>query len=139
MTDARNYRTKMNNIDLLKDIWGSLYDSKITVSETIEKFFHKDYEQCINGVVMGRDQYIQHVIEQREKMTIDSMEYKHVIEKGNELFALYYPKGKSKNNNLPIEAEVIAYFYFSEQKLLKIHGQVRLIKGDYSDVDMTAQ
>lgn len=85
---------------------------------------------------MDRDQYIQHVIEQRENMTIDSIDYQHVIEKGNELFALYYPKGKNKNN-LPIEAEVIAYFYFSEQKILRIHGQVRLINGDYADVDMT--
>lgn len=128
----------MNNTELLKDMWGSLYDPKITVSEIIEKFFHRNYEQCINGVFMDRDKYIQHIIEQRENMTIDSIDYKHVIEKGNELFALYYPKGKNKNN-LPIEAEVIAYFYFSEQKILRIHGQVRLIKGDYADVDMTAQ
>lgn len=128
----------MSNRELLKDIWGSLYDLKITVPEIIEKFFHRDYEQCINGVVMDRDQYIQHVIEQRENMTIDSIDYKHIIETGNELFALYYPKGKNKNN-LPIEAEVIAYFYFSEQKILRIHGQVRLIKGDYADVDMTNQ
>lgn len=128
----------MNNSELLKDIWASLYDPKITVSEIIEKFFHRDYEQSINGVVMDRDQYTQHVIEQRENMTIDSIDYKYVIEKGNELFALYYPKGKNKKN-LPIEAEVIAYFYFSEQKILRIHGQVRLIKGDYADVDMTNQ
>ncbi|STX81594.1 Uncharacterised protein [Legionella busanensis] len=126
----------MSNAKLLKDMWRSLYDPEITVSETIEKFFHRDYEQCINGIVMSRDQYIQHVIEQRKNMIINSIDYKHVIEKRNELFALYYPKGKNKDS-LPIEAEVIAYFYFSEQKILRIHGQVHLIKGDYPDVDMT--
>lgn len=126
----------MNNIELLKDIWKSLYDHKTNLSETIENFFHRDYQQCINGVVMDRAQYIQHVVEQRENMTIDSIDYKYCIEKGNELFALYYPKGKNKNN-LPIEAEVIAFFCFSKHQILRIHGQVRLIKGDYADVDMT--
>jgi hypothetical protein len=126
----------MNNIELLKNIWTSLYDPKTNASEIIEQFFHLDYEQCINGVIMDRTQYIQHVIEQKENMTIDCIDYKHVIEKDNALFALYYPKGKNKNY-LPIEAEVIAYFCFSKQQILRIHGQVRLIKGDYADVDMT--
>src|ERR1700733_7854458 len=109
----------MNNTELLKAIWKSLYDHKTNVSETIEKFFHRDYTQCINGVVMDRTQYIQHVIEQRENMTIESIDYKYVIEEGNELFALYYPKGKNKNN-LPIEAEVIAYFCFLKRQIVKI-------------------
>ncbi|BCA95888.1 hypothetical protein TUM19329_22490 [Legionella antarctica] len=128
----------MNNIELLKDTWRSLYDHTINVYETIEKFFHRDYEQCINGVVMDRTQYVQHVIEQRENMTVDSIDYKYVIEKGNELFTLYYLKGKSKNDR-PIEAEVIAYCSFSKHQIIRIHGQVRLIKGDYADVDMTSE
>ncbi len=127
----------MNNMDLLKNIWEALYDPKTNVSETIEQFFHQDYEQCINGVFMDRAQYIQHVIEQRKNMTIDSIEYRHFIEKDNELFALYYPTGKNKNN-LPVEAEVIAYFYFLNHQIVKIHGQVRLIKGDYADADMAS-
>lgn len=127
----------MNNIELLKDIWTSLYDPATNVYDIVEKFFHQDYEQCISGVFMDRAQYIQHVIEQKENMTIDSIDYKNIIEKGNELFALYYPKGRNKNN-LPIEAEVIAYFCFSKHQILGIHGQVRLIKGNYADVDMTS-
>jgi hypothetical protein len=126
----------MQKIALLKDIWNALYDPKIPVSATIEKFFHRDYEQCINGVFMKKAQYIQHVIEQRESMTLDSIDYKHHIEQSDELFALYYPKGRNKNG-LPIEAEVIAYFCFAEQQILRIHGQVRLITGDYADADMT--
>lgn len=126
----------MNNVELLKNICKSLYEHKTNVSETIEKFFHRDYAQCINGVVMDRAHYIQHVIEQKKNMIIDSIDYKYVIGKGNELFALYYPKGKNKNN-LPIEAEVIAYFCFLKHQILRIHGQVRLITGEYVDVDMT--
>ena len=39
---------KMNNIELLIDMWGSLYDQKITVSEIIEQFFHLHKVQCLN-------------------------------------------------------------------------------------------
>lgn len=125
----------MAYIDLLKKIVFSIYNPQLDVVEAIEKFFHKDYEQCINGVHMNRSEYIQHVIAQRQNMTIDSMDYQHVLEKGNEFFAIYYLKGKNLSNQ-PVEAEVIAYFCFESQQISKIHGQVRLIQGNLSDVDM---
>jgi D-lyxose ketol-isomerase len=125
----------MANIDLLKNIANSIYNPQLDVVETIEKLYHPNYEQCINGVDMNRTQYIQHVIAQREKMTIDRFNFQHFLEKGNELFALYNVKGKNLKN-LPVEAEVIAYFLFESQQVLRIHGHVRLMKGDLSDVDM---
>lgn len=125
----------MGYIELLKCIWDSIYDPNRDVIATINKYFHPEYEQCINGVTMNRDNYIAHVIEQKQNMKINKIKYKHSVERGNEVFALYYPEGVNQNNSA-IEAEVIAYFQFEEQQLLKIHGQVRLIKGNLSDVDM---
>lgn len=125
----------MAYIDLLKKIWDSVYDPKIDVTRTIEKFFHNDYEQCINGVRLNRAEYIHHVLAQRKNMHIDVIDYKNILEKGNELFAIYYPKGRNIHN-FPLEAEVIAYFCFESQQILRIHGQVRLIKGNLADVDM---
>lgn len=125
----------MAYIDLLKTIWNLIYDPEIDAIETIEKFFHQDYEQCINGVSMNRSEYIHHVLAQKQNITIDTIDYKHVLEKENEVFAIYYPKGKNINN-LSIEGEVIAYFRFEGQQIFRIHGQVRLITGDLADVDM---
>ncbi len=125
----------MIHTELLKNIWNSIYDPKKNVIKTIEKFFHQNYEQCINGVSMNRAEYIHHVLEQRKNMMIDAINYKHILEKGNELFAIYYPRGRNMNN-LPMEAEVIAYFCFENRQIFRIHGQVRLIKGDLADVDM---
>lgn len=125
----------MPYIDLLKNIWNFIYDPEADVIEKIEEFFHQDYEQCINGVSMNRTEYIQHVLAQRQNMTISTIDYKHVLEKGNELFAIYYPIGRNKHG-FPLEAEVIAYFHFENRQLFRIHGQVRLIKGDLPDVDM---
>lgn len=125
----------MANIDLLKNIADSIYDHKLDAAEIIEKLFHPNYEQCINGVRLNRAEYVQHVIAQRQTMMVDQIDYQHFLEKENELFALYCVKGKNLKN-LPIEAEVIAYFLFESQQVLRIHGQVRLIKGDLSDVDM---
>src|SRR5438445_10532761 len=113
-----NRRQKMNNFDLLKIIWNSLYDPKEEAANIIKKYFHPEYEQCINGVYLKRDEYIHHVQEQKKNMKIDTIDYKHVLENENELFALYYPKGMN-NDNLPIEAEVISYFRFENQQILK--------------------
>ncbi len=125
----------MPHIALLKNIWECVYNPKLDVIETVEKFFHKDYEQYINGVRMNRAEYIHHVLAQRQSMNIECIDYKHFLKKRNELFAIYYPKGKNANN-LPIEAEVIAYFCFESQQILKIHGQVRLINGKLADADL---
>lgn len=121
--------------EFLKNVWNILYDPQAEVAETVERFFHQDYEQCINGVRLNRTEYIQHVLEQKKNMIINSIDYKHILESGNELFALYYPKGKSINDH-PIEAEVIAYVSFENQQIFRINGMVRLIKGDLADVDM---
>ena len=125
----------MANIDLLKNIADSIYNPQLNAVEIIEKLYHPNYEQCINGVHMNRTEYIQHVMVQRQNMIIDRFDFQHFLEKGNELFALYYVKGKNLKN-LPVEAEVIAYFLFESQQVMRIHGQVRLITGDLSDVDM---
>lgn len=125
----------MSYTNLLKDIWRFIYAPESDVVEVINKFFHPDYTQCINGEILNRAEYIQHVLAQKKNMIIDTMEYKHILEKGEEVFALYYPRGRNRNNN-PIEGEVIAYFCFKGQQVFKIHGQVRLLKGDLADVDM---
>ncbi len=125
----------MSNIDLLKKIWESLYDPKKEVSVVVNQHFHPDYSQCINGVEMGFDDYISHVVEQKSNMFVTQIEYKHFIEKDDALFALYYPKGVNYQG-VHIKAEVIAYFKFKEQKLSRIQGQVRLIEGSLADVDM---
>jgi hypothetical protein len=125
----------MTYTDLLKNIWQVVYDHKADTTQMITQHFHINYEQCINGVILKRDEYIQHVIEQKKNMTLTSLDYRHTLEKGNELFALYYAYGRNTNNQ-PIEAEVISYFLFEKEQIIRIHGQVRLIQGDMTDVDM---
>ncbi len=126
----------MNYLESIFQIWGALYDQNKDTKSTIEKFFHVDYTQCINGITMDRTEYIEHVIEQ--KKNIESMEFSKQthIGQGSELFLIYDAKGKSIEGN-DVEAEVIAYFKFKENKIFRIHGQVHLLKGSPSDVDMT--
>ncbi|MBA3956797.1 MAG: hypothetical protein H0X51_00165 [Parachlamydiaceae bacterium] len=125
----------MNHIEYIFQIWNKLYDKDEDPKSIIEFFFHVDYIQCINGVVMHRKEYIDHVIEQ--KKNIKSMEFKHkkYLSQGNELFIIYNAKGKNTLED-EIEAEIIAYFELKDAKIFKIHGQVYLSKGKSSDIDM---
>ena len=123
------------SIDRLKNIWAEVYRSERDTAEVIEEFFHPDCKQCINGAIAYRPEYVNHVMAQKQNMVVEHIEYTHYIEKGDELFAIYYPKGKN-TKGLDIEAEVIGYFKFQGKQILNIQGQVRLIKGEYTDVDM---
>ena len=96
----------MTYTTLLKNIWNAIYESNTNPTASIKQFFHHNYEQCINGVTLNRDQYIQHVIEQKNSITIDLFDYKKILEKDKELFAMYNVIGNNKDNS-PFEAEVI--------------------------------
>ena len=119
----------------LKKIWSVLYEPNADVPAVIERFFHPDYEQSINGVILRRGEYTEHVIAQKNNIVLESIDYKHMLESGDELFALYFPKGKDAAGKLVV-VEVIAYFKFKGDQIINIHGQVRMIEGKPSDVDM---
>jgi len=88
----------------------------------IEEFFHEDYTKSINGVILNRIEYINHVIEQRKNIQIIEFECKIHMSQNDKLFIVYNAKGGDQ-----IIAEVISYFEFKEQKVFKIHGQVHLL------------
>ena len=125
----------MSKITKIQEIWSDVYNPTLDTRNTIRKHFHPQYTQCINGVTMDREQYIEHVLAQKKNMVIEKFVYAHYLEKDNRVFVLYYPKGRDIHHQ-PMEAEVIAYFEFQGDQLLKIHGQVRLLEGMAQMVDM---
>ena len=120
---------------LIKNFWRELYSTDKNTVSVVKKYLHENYQQCINGVTMDSNKYIQHVEQQKNNINVTTIDYKHIVEYGDELFAIYYPKATDRNNN-PVDAEVIAYFKIKDNKIFNIHGNVRLISGKPTDVDM---
>lgn len=87
---------------------------------------------------MNRTEYIAHVIEQRKN--IDAMEFECKIHmtKQDKSFILYNAKGTNIHGD-EIIAEIVSYFEFKGKKIFKVHGQVHLLKGNPSDVDMNQE
>jgi hypothetical protein len=52
----------MTYSDLLKNIWQAVYAPEADTTAIIKQHFHPDYKQCINGIYLKRDEYIQHVL-----------------------------------------------------------------------------
>jgi len=125
----------MNYFEHVLNIWDALYDKSQNTKDAIEKYFHDDYTQCINGVVMNRLEYIDHVSEQKKHIESMKFECQKYLAQSDQIFMLYNAKGRNTQGE-DIEAEVISYFEFKDKKIVQIHGQVRLIKGIPSDVDM---
>lgn len=125
----------MSKIDALKTIWTEVYNQDLDTESIIHKHFNDDYTQCINGVSLNKAEYIKHVISQKQLMNINHIEYIEYLESGNKLFALYKATGMNTDGQ-QIEGEVISYIEFYNEKISRIHGQVHLLKGNFSDVDM---
>ncbi len=82
----------MRYVELLKKTWSDIYNPELDPSEVVEQYFHVEYEQCINGVSMRRADYVDHVIAQRNSMSVIKIIYKHMMESGNEVFGVYYQR-----------------------------------------------
>lgn len=128
----------MNNLEQIFHIWRVLYAKDQDPRLVIEKFFHEDYTQSINGVILNRVEYIRHVIDQRRNIQTMEFECKIHMSQHDKLFILYDAKGTNTEGD-EIIAEIISYFEFKDRKIFKIHGQVHLLKGNPSDVDMSHQ
>ncbi len=128
----------MNNLEQIFHIWQVMYAKDQDPKLVIEEFFHEDYTQVINGVILNRVEYIRHVIEQRNNIQTMEFEYKIHMSQNDKLFILYDAKGTNTQGD-ETNAEVISYFEFKDQKIFKIHGQVHLLKGNPSDVDMSQE
>lgn len=128
----------MNNLEQIFHIWQVLYAKDQDPKLVIEEFFHEDYTQSISGVILNRVEYIRHVIEQRKNIQTMEFECKIHMSQNDKLFILYDAKGTNTQGD-EIIAEVISYFEFKDQKVFKIHGQVHLLKGNPSDVDMSQE
>ena len=128
----------MNNLEQIFHIWQVLYAKDQDPKLVIEEFFHEDYTQSINGVILNRVEYLRHVIEQRKNIQTMEIECKIHMSQNDKLFILYDAKGTNTQGD-EIIAEVISYFEFKDQKVFKIHGQVHLLKGNPSDVDMSQE
>ena len=128
----------MSNLEQIFHIWKVLYDKNQDPKLIIENFFHEDYTQSINSIILNRSEYINHVIEQRKNIQQMAFEYKIHMDQKDKLFILYNAQGENIQGD-EIVAEVISYFEFKDQKVFKIHGQVHLLKGNPSDVDMNQE
>lgn len=125
----------MKNITFLKKVWEDVYSPELDTTQIIRKYFHPDFKQCINGNVMNRPEYIDHVIAQKENFTLNKIHYQENLEKKDELFTAYFIKGKNKDNQ-PVEAEVIVYAKLQDAQILNLHGLVVLTQGGEKEVDM---
>jgi hypothetical protein len=128
----------MNNLEQIFHIWKVLYAKDQDPKSVIEEFFHENYTQSINGIILNRSEYIDHVIEQRKNIQTMEFECKIHMSQNDKLFILYDAKGTNTQGD-EIIAEIISYFEFKDKKVFKIHGQVHLLKGNPSDVDMNQE
>lgn len=117
--------TQMTYSELIQEIWQTVYDPEIPAKDAIEKYFHEDYEQSINDEIMNREQFIEHVLEQKSEMTVQRIEYVHFVENDKDVFAIYYPFAIGKDGGI-IRAEVMAHFQFKGHKVYRIQGKVEI-------------
>ena len=123
----------MNHQEMLSKLWHELYDPKTNVKLCVEKWFHPEFKETMNGVVRSRDEYISHISKQKLDLVLERIDFKEHMDKDDQFFEIYRVHAHDLHHH-PIEAEVIAFFQLKGSQIFSIHGQMHMIKGSLHSV-----
>lgn len=70
----------MGKMDQIKQMWADVYDPAKDTAQVIEQYFHPAYTQCVNGAVLTREAYTQHVLAQKANMRVTHIDYARHLE-----------------------------------------------------------
>lgn len=126
----------MNNLKAqLKTIFHSVFQSNEFDQAVIERYFHPDYTQDVNGEALNYSQFIDHIRTLKKTLSNIHIDFRHLVEEGDQVTSVHFASG-TKSNGKNIKAKVIAYFRFKDNKIIYCNELTQLIEGETSDKDL---
>lgn len=121
--------------NLLKKIFADVFESPDFDFKVIQKHFHPDYTQCVDGKTLHFDQFVEHMKALKASIKEVKVSFEHLIAEDNSVCSIHYPEGV-KSNGQRIKAKVIALFKFKDLQLIFCDELTQLIVGEKEDRDL---
>ena len=122
-------------IKIIKESFKNVLESKTFDQELVDKYFHSNYIQFVDGNKIEFDQFLEHIKTQKKIIKEISTTFKTIIQDGNTVFSNHVVN-ILKTNNTSVTTHVIAEFRLKNNKIHYCDELTHMIKGDASDKNL---
>lgn len=124
----------MTNKELVRDCFVTLLEQAIYDETIVEKYFSRDYVQCVDGVVFDYHKFKIHIQKLKELTTSLRITFNHVAEDGETVFTNHTVTVVRKDGRIST-VKVIATFIIKENKIVYCDELTRHLEGAERDTN----
>ena len=124
-----------NGIKIIKEAFKNVLESNIYNRELVNKYFHADYKQYVDGKKIDHTQFHEHIEAQKEVASKLSTSFKSIIQQENIVFSNHIVKVTKKDNTY-VTTHVIAEFRLKDNMIYYCDELTHMIEGSEYDKDL---
>ncbi len=120
---------------LIQSIFADIFEKPGFDLALIEKHFHPDYQQWVNGESLDFNGFVDHMKALKSALKTVKITFEHLVEEGDRVCSIHYPQAE-KNDGSHMKGKVIAFFKFSGDQLIACDELTHLLEGTDEDRDL---
>lgn len=120
------------NKKTLREIFNIILSQGKTDNNTINKYFHEDYVQLVDGEKLNRDDFVRHIKALHNSEKNITVEFKHMLAEANKVATVHTATG-TKEDGQQVVAKVIALFIFKDGRIIMCDELTSIIEGTEED------
>ncbi len=118
----------MDNKELVRKAFNSLFECESISRETILLYFSEDYIQCVDGNTLGVDDFIKHVFKVHEMVTACKITFQTLMAENDLVFSNHIVDAVMSNGE-HLQHHVLVEFQMRDGKIIRCDELTRLQKG----------
>lgn len=120
---------------LIQQIFSDIFESSGYKQAEIEKHFHPDYQQHVDGKVLNFESFSAHIKALKDVIVSTKVHFEHILEEGNRVSTIHHIEARKKDGS-EVKAYVMAYFEFEGDQLILCKELTRITQGSKEDADL---
>lgn len=125
----------MDNKQLIRLAFQNVIEATSVDAHEIEKYFSKRYVQNVDGRTLLFEEFVAHVIKQKETVALAKVRFLNLICETNVVFSNHEVDVLKKDGS-KAKFKVIAEFCIADGKIVSCDELTRMIEGEKSDRDL---
>ena len=121
----------------LRYLFAHIYQPDIDPKTLIEQHVSKDYQQVADYHRLDYEDFVSHILKQRELVEEVGFDFLHLVEEGNCVASLHQVSAVKKATGKKIKGELHAFFHFDQAgKIISCNERTQILEGDKADQNL---
>lgn len=125
----------MSLSQLAQRIFKDMFEKETFDLSLVQKYFHPEYIQHVDGKTINYDQFIQHIQALKAAVKQVKIVFEQLVTEGQTVCSNHYAH-VTKADGSQSKTKVIAFLTFKDNQLIRCDELTHLLQGDAEDKDL---